>query len=296
MVFKRRNSQKGQLELHLARPIEKDRNFALGGRSFYFFDFDDNIAILSTPTYLFHKETEKELVMSSGDFARQSSLIGKSGILKDYKINFDDEKGSFRNFRDRDLNAIHRLAGKKQYFIEDLMSALGCPLQSWKGPSWQCFYHAVLNQRPLSLITARGHHPDTIKKGMKKFVKKGYLPHEPNYLSIYPVNHPKIRNFLNPNGEMNVAELKRVAIRRSVEKAFEIYGKNDFHRFGMSDDDPKNIDLIIQEMTNLKIQFPKNSFFVIETHNGEFFKREIFGDHTESKLLHSAEQLDLPLK
>lgn len=299
MVFgklKRKAEKKiSQLELPIKKNYELDRNYHVGGRSFYFFDFDDNIAYLKTPTYLFHKVTRKIIVLTSGEFAKIAPEIGKSGYLKDYEIDFDDENGSFKNFRDRDFHALHRLAGKKQFFIEDLMEALGGVDHKWKGPSWSCFYHAVFNKRPLALITARGHHPETIKKGIKEFVRDGHLPYEPNYLTVFPVNHPVIKKELSQGLVLSVAELKRVAIRKSVEMAFKIYGENPYHRFGMSDDDPKNIDLIIKEMTNLKKDFPENSFFVIETHNGQFFKREIFSDHIESHSFRKPEQLDLPL-
>jgi hypothetical protein len=37
---------KGQLSFEFDIPKEQDRNFHLGGRSFYFFDFDDNVVYL----------------------------------------------------------------------------------------------------------------------------------------------------------------------------------------------------------------------------------------------------------
>ncbi|MFN9067243.1 MAG: hypothetical protein ACK5V3_08450, partial [Bdellovibrionales bacterium] len=59
-------SPKGQLELGLQRAREMDRNFHLGGRSFYFFDFDDNIAFLPTPLVVFDKKTGAEHYLTSG--------------------------------------------------------------------------------------------------------------------------------------------------------------------------------------------------------------------------------------
>ena len=50
-----------QLELPIPRVAEPDRNFKDGGRSFYFFDFDDNVAFLTTPLFLFEKSTGREL-------------------------------------------------------------------------------------------------------------------------------------------------------------------------------------------------------------------------------------------
>jgi hypothetical protein len=287
-----------QLELGIERPVEKDRNHHLGGRSFYFFDFDDNVAFLSTPLYVFHKESREEKILSSGEFAKFHSTIGKSGELKDYVIDLDDLTGTFRCFRDKEHSELEKLMGKKQFFVEDVAHALGLPDFHWKGPSWSCFYHATFNQRPVSVITARGHHPNTIKAGIEVFVKNKLLPHAPNYLSIFPVSNKEVRMFLGDNDmTQSVASLKKAAIRASVEQAIQIYGLNPHHRFGMSDDDPKNIQLITEEMASLKREYPQMSFFIIETQNGDSVKKEILAsDVKETPLDPSTHQLELDLR
>lgn len=277
---------KGQMPLGIQRDQEKDRNHHLGGRSFYFFDFDDNIAFLSTPLILFHRDTKQEVNISSSDFAKFHHQIGKDGIYKDFVIDYCDNSGTFRNFRDRHIHELEALDGKRQVFLEDVAHALGFPDFHWKGPSWECFYHATFNQRPVSVITARGHSPETIKNGISLFVQQSHLPVEPNYLSIYPVSHKKTRLELGDfDFNMSVAQLKQRAINASVRRAIDVYGYSDHHRFGMSDDDPKNVNLIIEEMTKLKADFPKISFFVIETINGQFIKHEITQSGTRSKEL-----------
>ncbi len=274
-----------QLELPIARELQADRNFHKGGRSFYFFDFDDNVAFLSTPIFIFHKETGREVKLSSGEFAQHNRAIGVAGTYADYKIDFNDVTGSFRCFRDQNFSALQRLLGRKQGFVQDLASALGFPDLHWKGPSWSCFYHAAMNQRPVSVITARGHHPETIKNGIQLFVDRGYLPRDPNYLSIYPVTNKTVRSELgDPEFKMSVAALKKSAIRASVEKAIEAYGHNPYHRFGMSDDDPHNIELIVEAMTQLKNKYQDMSFFVIETQAGKSVKWEVYPDHTEATM------------
>ncbi|HVK62315.1 MAG TPA: hypothetical protein VM432_12220 [Bdellovibrionales bacterium] len=276
---------RGQLELPIEREIERDRNADKGGRSFYFFDFDDNVAFLSTPAVIFHKETGAEIKLSSGEFAQVHRHVGKIGPYAEYKLDFCDEKGTFRHFRDQDISEVEKQLGKRQLFVQDLAAALGLPDVQWKGPSWSCFYHATLNQRPVSLITARGHHPDTIKEGIRLFVDKTYLPYEPNYLSIYPVSNNVVRKELGDSDlTLSVAALKKAAIRASVEKAIATYGPSPHHRFGMSDDDGHNIELITEEMKTLKTRFPQMSFFVIETQNGRFVKWEVYPDRAEATL------------
>lgn len=285
-----------QLELPIQRQPEVDRNFHLGGRSFYFFDFDDNVAFLSTPLILFHKQSKQELALSSGEWAHIHSAIGKTGPYADYEINWDDQVGTFRCFRDHDNEALHRLGLKRQIFIEDLAAALGAPDFHWKGPSWSCFYHATFNQRPVSVITARGHQPTTIRDGIKLMVHHGFLPMEPNYLSVFPVSHKPTRLHLGDTElTQTTAELKQSAIRKSVEMAIESYGYSPHHRFGMSDDDPKNIELITQEMKRLKSQYPEMSFFMIETQHGQFVKHEITHSGVVGHRVSSAKESQIQL-
>ena len=291
-----------QLELGVTRHREADRNAHLGGRSFYFFDFDDNVAFLATPLILFHKTTGQEFSVTSGEFANEHSHIGQRGIYRDYEIRYDDNTGTFRNFRDHDSAKLQQLGRQEQFFIEDIAQALGLPDFQWKGPSWSCFYHATFNQRPVSVITARGHSPKTIQAGIDLFVRSGQLPQRPNFLTIYPVNHPEVRSELSSSQgkSLSTAELKQAAIRASVLRAIELYGENPHHRFGMSDDDPKNIELIRTEMELLKVEFPRMSFFLIETQNGEFVKHEIqrpripaLAQSSEPRPERKPEQLDL---
>lgn len=270
-----------QLELAIERPKEADRNYHLGGRSFYFFDFDDNVAFLSTKLVLFHKETQQELHISSGEYAQHHHTIGKHGAFENFAIDFCNIKGTYRNFRDLDLHVIQQLQGKKQNFVQDIIEALGMPDFQWKGPSWSCFYHAAFNQRPISVITARGHAPQTIIEGIDQFLQAGLLPAKPNYLSIYPVSHVETRQALGDQElKQAVPSLKQAAIRASVEKAFQTYGYSPHHRFGMSDDDPKNVQLIFEEMTRLKSAYPEVSFFLIETEKGEYVKHEILHNNS----------------
>jgi len=277
-VLKRQNiNSLSQLELGFERPVELDRNYEYGGRSFYFFDFDDNVAFLPTPMVIFHKDTNKAVQVSTAEWSLHHHQIGKSGPYKDYEIDFNDLTGSFKNFRDNTFSFLQRFfLRRRQPFVEDVLRALKQPDLNWKGPSWDCFYHAVYNQRPISIITARGHSRKTIMDGTQILVDHGFLPHKPNYLEVYPVNHPDVRRELGDvKLDMAVPELKKAAIRASVEKALMHYGANAPHRFGMSDDDKKNLALIFDEMKALKLDYPDMSFFVINTSGSTYVKKEV---------------------
>ena len=283
-----------QLELGIERKLEPDRNHAKGGRSFYFFDFDDNVAFLATTIFLFEKGSGREISVSTGEFAQWGRHVGSRGPFANFEVRYDDHSGSFRRFRDYSPEKVEEFLKKPQPFLEDLGQALANRDFHWKGPSWSCFYHASFNQRPVSVITARGHHPDTIREGISMFVDRGHLPKAPNYLAVFPVSHSGTRAHLGDrDGKWSVAALKKKAIRASVEMAFETYGQNPHHRFGMSDDDPHNLELITEEMTRLKSDFPENSFFIIETFGNRFLKREVFKDHIETETLDTSSQLTL---
>ena len=278
MVIKRkkREDSRSQLEFSFDRQKEQDRNAHLGGKSFYFFDFDDNVVYLSTPIVLFHKKTNKEIFVGSGEFAQENKRIGKAGPYADYYLNFDDLTGSFRYFRDHSFGLLDKIVRKKQTFVQDVAKAIQNADYDWKAPSWNCFYHATFNKRPTSVITARGHDSETIKKGVSLMVKEGHLPNEPNFLSIYPVSNPEVRHALGDKElTASIAELKRGAIKESVEEAIRVYGYSPHHRFGMSDDDPHNVELITEEMKTLKRKYPEMSFFVIHTHQDHFVKEEV---------------------
>jgi len=282
-----------QMEFPLGRALEPDRNHHQGGRSFYFFDFDDNVAFLTTPMFLFHRRTGEEIEISSREFADQSPFIGRSGIYADYGLDYDPRQGSFRCFRDRKISWLEKRLGRRQAFVEDLAKALTKAEAQWKGPSWDYFYHAVFNGRPLAVITARGHHPQTIEHGIQLWVDEGHLPSSPNYLGIYPVSHPETQRLLQtPNGTA-IPELKQRALRAAVEKAFAVYGYSPHHRFGMSDDDPSNIEWMVREMKALKKEHKDISFFIIQTHGGQTIKHEVFEDHVVDQCVQPDLQLSL---
>ena len=121
------SKNRGQLELSIHRERQPDRNHHKGGRSFYFFDFDDNIAFLSTPIFVFHKITGEEKQLTSGEYAKYSKTIGESGPLKDFVIDYDEEIGSYRSFRDQRWNFVQSKLGArfgyKQGFVKDIEMA-----------------------------------------------------------------------------------------------------------------------------------------------------------------------------
>ena len=58
----------------------------------------------------------------------------------------------------------------------------------------------------------------------------------------------------------------------------------------MSDDDPKNVDLITSAMLECKIDHPEKRFFVISTNRRRHVKLEVLSPHKEESKLRAAEE------
>ncbi len=242
------------------------------GISFYFFDFDDNIMFLSTSIVVRNPVTRETRELSTGEFANVHSLLGQPGDWQDWAM-FD---GSFKNFRDIPEDQLE--PGQKQHFVNDVEAAVSGPDDSWQAPAWPLFVHACAAQRPVSIVTARGHSPATLQAGVRVLVDKGLIPKEPNYHTVFPVGNDDVRRdqLDDPDLEITTPALKKRAIMQTVDKALERYGAEPQHRFGMSDDDPKNVHLIISAMAECKKKYLDKRFFVINTHMGEKVKLEVF--------------------
>jgi len=246
--------------------------------SFYFFDFDDNIMFLDTQIYIHNTETGETKGVSTGQFADIQPFLGKDGEYKKYEIfskTINGIRGSYNNFRDILENELK--PGQKQYFVKDVEEAIASD-KKWQAPSWDLFKYACEKHRPVSIITARGHKPETLKAGVRVLVENGKIRREPNYHTIFPVGNDGVRRgeLKDPQLSLTTPELKKRAIRKSVDKAMEEYGKEPEHCFGMSDDDPQNVSLIVRAMRDCKDTYPNQRFFVISTHAGEEVKLEVF--------------------
>ena len=78
-----------QLELPISRPRVPDRNADKGGRSFYFFDFDDNVMRLNTCIYIFNRRTGAELPLSTRRFAASPasrSVRPSMGAMSEFSV------------------------------------------------------------------------------------------------------------------------------------------------------------------------------------------------------------------
>jgi hypothetical protein len=229
---------------------------------YYAFDWDDNIVHMPTKIIL-KNDNGEEVGMSTEDFAEYRSIIGKENF--DYKgdtiIGYADEP--FRNFRTQ---------GDKQFLVD--------AMQAKKGPAFDDFKECINNGSIFSIITARGHNPNTIKQAVYNYIvndwegisKKELLKNLRKYRNFtgdidmsdndlikfyldlnkfYPVS------FFSENAETNPEDLKVMAMQEFIDYIKEMAAvinkrawlKNDVSNnfipskpnIGFSDDDVKNV-------------------------------------------------------
>jgi len=125
---------------------------------YYAFDWDDNI--VQMPTLIMLLDTEgNEVGMTTEDFAEYRHLIGKQEFeYRGHKVK-DYAQSPFRNFR---------VEGDQQ-FLKDIEKAT--PLYK---RSFNDFKECVEGASIFAIITARGHNPDTLKEGCKKYIQTGF--------------------------------------------------------------------------------------------------------------------------
>lgn len=152
---------------------------------YYAFDWDDNIVHMPTEIILKTKDGD-EVGMSTADFAEYRDRIGKKNF--DYKgdIIVGLAENPFRNFR---------TSGDKQFLIDAMKAKVG--------PAFDDFKEAINNGSIFSIITARGHNPNTIKQGVYNYIINDF-----NGISKKELlkNLRKYRSFVG-EGEMTDNEL-----------------------------------------------------------------------------------------
>lgn len=228
---------------------------------YYAFDWDDNIVTMPTQIVLL-SDDEEEVGMSTEDFADYRSEIGKKPFTYKGKNIIGYAPNPYRNFT---------IQGDKQFVVDSMLAK--------PGPSWNDFVEAINGGSIFSIITARGHNPETLKQGVYNYIVNNFNGISKNELVS---NLKKYRDFADEEnisdnelirqyldmlkfhpvtyGEgsaSNPEEGKIKALRSFIDYIREIssrldkraFFKNDIKnnfvpQIGFSDDDPKNIESI----------------------------------------------------
>jgi hypothetical protein len=238
---------------------------------YYAFDWDDNIVHM--PTKIIVKdENGDEVGMSTDDFAEHRHQIGKEPF--DYKgtsiVGYAENP--FRNFRTE---------GDKDFLVDAMRAKVG--------PAFDDFREAINNGSIFSIITARGHNPNTLKEAVYNYIIDGFNGIDKDELiknlkkyrsfvgeeemsddelikSYLELNKYHPVSFGDDKGASNPEEAKVRAMEDFVSYIKGMaavlnkraYLKNDIgNKFipakpsiGFSDDDPKNIEVMQKHFKN----------------------------------------------
>jgi hypothetical protein len=119
---------------------------------YYAFDWDDNIVHMPTKI-LVKDEDGNEVGMSTDDFAEFRHMIGKEPFTYNGDTIVGFAENPFRNFTTE---------GDKEFLIDAMRAKVG--------PAFSDFREAINNGSIFSIITARGHNPNTLKQAVYNYI------------------------------------------------------------------------------------------------------------------------------
>jgi hypothetical protein len=267
---------------------------------YYAFDWDDNILNMPTKIMLM-SEDGNEVGISTEDYAKYRNIIGDKkftyqgetieGYIKDENGQVDYNK-VFRFFRDSDPNN----------FLNDVKKALS---NEEYGPSWGDFIECLSHGSLFSIITARGHESENLKKGVKYIIdevlssSQKLMMYDNLYKFVYlfkeDEDYPKI-----PKGKLsenklvekyldncmfvgvsapsqkgradNPEEAKKISLMEFKSKVNNLAEKIGYKAsIGFSDDDPGNVQKISELFNEMKHEDYSSIIYYIvkDTHGGE---------------------------
>ena len=249
----------------------------------YSFDWDDNI--INMPTKI------KMLRKTDNGWDKVNVGTSEFATVRDNE-NYELDDGAFDNFID------------EESFLNDLQEALD---SGSFAPSFAKFKEALVYANPISIITARGHNPEVIRKGVDLVISNTFSEDElgrmiDNIQQLYPElegETPEIilKTYLDSHdyhtvtseifadkfgtdsgSAANPEENKKIALRDYVTKIVAKVGEmvNTSHNklsVGFSDDDLGNINAIIPFIKEvLQVEFPEVDFIVYDTSDGDVNK------------------------
>jgi hypothetical protein len=267
------------------------KTIIIGGKlRVYKFDWDNNI--LNLPTKIKLYKNGNPLYVSTNEYAELRNN-------PEYQIKSD----AFEDFRDYGLRG-------ENAFIEDTIKAI-------KGnntaPSFKKFKEALIYCNFFAIITARGHAPETIKRGVSVFISLalsvdekitfrrnlknlyGDLPYIElintylNEQKYYPVSSEQFqKQFGSLTGADKPELAKQIASKDFIEYIENVstkLGASDIRivkpkskgdlsiSFGFSDDDKLNVKSMKDFMGKIKFDKPHINFIVYDTSNPNKVKK-----------------------
>ena len=244
---------------------------------YYAFDWDDNIMVMPTKILVLDNNGE-EVEMSTEDFAEYRTKIGEKPFdYEGHTIVGINPSTAFRNFRTE---------GDDQFKLD--------VFKAEKGPVWNDFIEAINNGSIFSIITARGHSPQTLRDAIYNMIvlnfdginRKELVKNLKKFRTFMDMEHKSDKQLINDyldmckfypvsygaNVEASPEEAKVDAMREFVtyvkQLSEELHQRAKIknlvmNRFlptiGFSDDDIRNVDL-------MKSKFEKDPDNILQTY------------------------------
>lgn len=206
-------------------------------------DFDDNIMYTDAKIYVWDTVAQKEVAVSTQDWALVKNKLGKNGEWKNRVLRAE----SLRHF------------GDESEFGDDIVKvqvekALDRVGKKALAPSFGAMKAALENKKTRDsfyIITARENSPQAILKGFQVLKDRGYISELPRPENIFPVGWKGLPGELR--GETHSASKAKVMLRllddvqskavpadATLVDDREGTGKARLHLWGFSDDDFDN--------------------------------------------------------
>lgn len=214
-------------------------------------DFDDTLMFTNSQVFLFNKDTQEEIPLTTQEFAEVRNELGPEGIFRHFSINEDENAGTYRNFRDHP---------GRNMILEAVQSTLEHkPFSEWKGPAWDSVVHALNDDstyKRVAIVTARGHNPQHFVKAFEYLVNQGYFRHAPLEENIFSVSSPlwRKKGMTTERAKVEALSLLLDNLEKEVQwrraEGQDIRGELLF-----IDDDRKNFEIATQLLPSLMPQW-----------------------------------------
>lgn len=279
--------------------MSKAYNPNIGARDlkYYIFDWDDNI--LHMPTYI-HLERR----LANDTWVPHLVSTSLFSVIRNDKKNYrppeNDWEKAFVEFRDFATD-------DESKFLKDAAQAIDRVLSGSEKvpPSFNTFRQTLVEGRIFAIVTARGHQPATLRKGVELFIerilsdaqRKEMIYNLRGYIACYDgskkntsmSNEDVLDNYLTQNryhavtspdfiahvknasvsGPEKAEVRKQFAILDFLDHLFRMIERIGTHKpisVGFSDDDPANVHAVMTFIREkLATQFPSVKFVVYDT-------------------------------
>jgi len=266
LIISNMSLNKTKMDSLILRLLEAVSEEGIPSLKYYAFDWDDNLMYMPTVIYVL-SDKDEEIGMSTKDFAKYRSRIGKDKFSYNGHDIVEFAPNMFRDFK---------TDGDEKFLIDCLIAPVG--------PAWNDFVECINGGSIFSIITARGHNPETIKEACYELILSGKhglsmkqcVSNLQKYREIFELQNMEdielINEYLNlckfhpvtfgEGSAANPEELKKIAFRNFLDYCKELAQelslkamiKNDISnsfipefQLGVSDDDPKNIEMFDKE-------------------------------------------------